>query len=167
MTVQCASRLAIAALSALAVAAASLAAKAGQEDGLRLDPKDIAALASQHGGVGTSGVEGIRTTLLLGDPAAPSPYTIALSVPAHTIIAAHTHRDSRVAVVVSGTWWFGYGAANAEAALKPLPPGSFYVEPAGVAHFARTGDQPVVVYITGTGPSDTSYVERAKAAAGN
>ena len=40
---------------------------------------------------------------------------------------------------------------------------SFYTEPAGSAHFARTGDEPAIVYITGVGPTDTVYVDAAQA----
>jgi len=137
----------------------SIAAAATPAGQLRLDPRDIAALSKQHAGAGTSGVTGIQTTRLSGDPAAAGLYTIALRVPAHTVIAAHTHRDDRSAVVVSGTWWFGYGPANTRERLKALGPGSFYTEPRGQAHFARTGDQAVVVYITGTGPTDTHYLD--------
>lgn len=128
---------------------------------LRLTPADIAARATANTGAGTSGVTGIVTTVLRGDPALPGPYTIALKVPPHTVIAAHTHRDDRSAVVISGTWWFGYGAANTTDRLEALPPGSFYTEPAGKPHFARTGDGPAVVYITGVGPTDTHYVDAA------
>lgn len=145
------------ALGMLGVATAAAAAPAGGQ--LRLDPGDIAALAKAGAGAGTSGVAGIQTTVLLGDPSAAGPYTIALRVPPHTVIAAHTHRDNRSAVVVSGTWWFGYGPANTPDRLKALSPGSFYTEPAGEAHFARTGDEAAVVYITGVGPTDTRYLE--------
>lgn len=144
----------------LASSIASAATPAGQ---LRLDPKDIAALSTQHAGAGTSGVAGIQTIRLSGDPAAAGPYTIALRVPAHTVIAAHTHRDDRSAVVVSGTWWFGYGPVNTPTRLKSLHAGSFYTEPGGQAHFARTGDQAVVVYITGMGPTDTRYLDASDA----
>lgn len=141
---------------------APLVAAAAPGDGqLRLSPTDIAALAKGGAGAGTSGVAGIRTTVLFGNPEAAGPYTIALRVPPHTTIAAHTHRDSRTAVVVSGTWWFGYGPANTSDRLKALPPGSFYTEPGGQAHFARTGDESAVVYITGTGPTDTHYLDAA------
>ena len=110
---------------AIALLVATSAAAATSSDGqLRLDPTDIAALAKGGAGAGTSGVAGIRTTILLGDPAATGPYTIALRVPAHTTIAAHTHRDSRAAVVVSGTWWFGYGTTNTRDRIKALAPGS-------------------------------------------
>lgn len=150
-----------AALALLMLMATSIAVTAAPDGQLRLDPKDIAALAKGGAGAGTSGVAGIQTITLFGDPAAPGPYTIAIRVPAHTIIAAHTHRDNRTAVVVSGTWWFGYGPINTENKLKALPPGSFYTEPSNQAHFARTGDQPAVVYITGVGPSDTHYLDAA------
>jgi hypothetical protein len=40
-----------------------------------------------------------------------------------------------------------------------LLPGSFYTEPAGVMHFARTDSEPAVVYIYGYGPTDTKYAD--------
>ena len=64
---------------------------------------------------------------------------------------------------MAGTWYFGYGSAASSAATKALPAGSFYTEPAGVAHFAETKDTPVVVYITGFGPTDTVYIKHSDA----
>jgi quercetin dioxygenase-like cupin family protein len=125
---------------------------------LRLTPPEIAALAKGGAGAGTSGVAGIRTTTLYGDPTKAGPYTIEIRVPPHTRIAAHSHKDDRTAVVVSGTWFFGYGRRNEVPLVKELPPGSFYTEPAGVDHFAQTHDQPASVYIFGYGPTSTDYV---------
>ena len=34
-------------------------------------------------------------------------------------------------------------------------------EPGGDAHFARTGDELAVIYITGVGPTDTHYLEKS------
>jgi quercetin dioxygenase-like cupin family protein len=123
----------------------------------RLTPDEIAGLPKAGGGAGTSGVAGIRTTVLSGDPKKPGPYTIALSVPAHTKIAAHAHRDDRASVVVAGEWFFGYGPVADDAKVKALPPGGFYTEPAGQPHYAQTRDQPAVVYVSGVGPTDTVY----------
>ncbi len=100
--------------------------------------------------------------MLKGDPNESGVYTIMLRVPAHTQIAAHSHRDDRVATVVSGTWHIGYGDKFDESKLKALPPGSFYTEPPGQNHFAETGDEPVVVQITGFGPSSTEYADPAQ-----
>lgn len=123
----------------------------------RMTPAEIDAQVQHEAGPGTSGVAGIRTTVLLGDPSLAGPYTIELRVPAHTRIAAHTHRDARTAVVVDGTWYFGYGATADDTRLKALPTGSFYSEPAGDAHFAQTRDEAVTVYISGWGPTDTVF----------
>jgi quercetin dioxygenase-like cupin family protein len=127
----------------------------------RLTPTEIAALPSTGPGAGTSGVGGIRTTVLSGDPTREGLYTIRLEVPANAAIAAHKHRDDRVATVISGVWYFGYGSRADPAAFKELPAGSFYTEPANVPHFAETRSAPVVVHITGQGPTDTSYVDAA------
>jgi uncharacterized RmlC-like cupin family protein len=96
-----------------------------------------------------------------GDPDHTGLYTIMLQIPANTRIAAHDHRDDRVATVVSGTWYIGYGDSFNSADLKALPPGSFYTEPSNRSHFAETGDEPVIVQITGSGPSSTRYVDAA------
>jgi uncharacterized RmlC-like cupin family protein len=126
----------------------------------RLTPREIAELAQVGPGAGTSGVAGIRTTVLEGDPTKTGLYTIRLNVPANTRIEAHSHRDDRSATVVSGTWHLGYGDRFDEKALKALPPGSFYTEPPGRMHFALTATEPVVVHITGYGPTDTTYAQK-------
>jgi len=111
-------------------------------------------------GAGTSGLSGIHTIVLYGDPAKPGPYTIEIHVPANMAIAAHTHRDDRVSTVISGTWYFGYGADRATAEVKALTAGAFYTEPAATPHFAFTRDEPAVVRVTGTGPSDTIFTTK-------
>ena len=126
---------------------------------LRLTPGEVDSMPAHDSGAGTSGVVGIRTTVMSGDPTQDGPYTIRLSVPANTKIQAHTHRDDRTAVVISGVWYFGYGPVAGAAGEKALPAGSFYTEPSGVAHFAETKADPVDVYVTGHGPTDTVYVK--------
>ncbi len=109
-------------------------------------------------GAGTSGLSGIRTVLLYGDPAKPGPYALEIHVPPNTAIAAHTHRDDRFATVISGAWYFGYGVKPADAPVKPLTAGGLYTEPGGAPHFAFTRAEPAVVRLTGVGPSDTTFV---------
>lgn len=124
---------------------------------LRLSPAEFAGGVAATTAPGSSGVAGIQTVVLKGDPAASGLYTILLRVPAHTRIAAHRHPDDRVATVISGTWRFGYGPAFSSDSLRALPPGSFYTEPINQDHFAETGDEPVTVLITGVGPTGTTY----------
>ena len=109
--------------------------------------------------VGTSGASGIQTVTLKGDPTKPGLYALLLRVGPNTRIEPHAHADDRVATVVSGTWYFGYGSQFDEKALKELPAGSFYTEPPSVNHFALTKGAGVVIQISGTGPSSTAYVD--------
>jgi pimeloyl-ACP methyl ester carboxylesterase len=138
----------------------TLAGSAGGDSGeQRLTPAEYKFPQQDNPGTGSSGVGGIETVALKGNPDQAGVYTIMLRVPAHTRIAAHSHRDDRVATVISGTWHIGYGDKFDEAKLKALPPGSFYTEPPVRNHFAETGDEAVVVQITGFGPSSTEYVD--------
>ena len=147
--------------TALFAALANATADAAPIERMRLTPDEIASKEVGGAGAGTSGVAGIQTIVLLGDPTKPGLYTIRIRVPANTTIQAHTHRDNRAATVMSGTWYFGYGNVANEAAVKPLPPGSFYTEPGGIPHFALTKADPVVVDITGFGPTNTVFVDAA------
>ena len=132
---------------------------------MRLTPDEV--LRNQTGSetIGSSGLPGVSTKVLFGDPSKAGFYTIVLFVPAHTTIPAHSHRDDRMATVVSGAWQIGYGDRFDEGALKTLPPGSVYSEPGGATHFARTGAEPVLVEISGVGPTDTRYIDPESARA--
>lgn len=119
-------------------------------------PAELAA-TSPTGGAGGSGNTKVKVVTILGDPSKPGPYAQLLKVEPHARIAAHHHAGERIGTVLEGTWRFGYGASYVAAALKTLPAGSVYTEPAGTGHFAMTGDEAVVVLVTGTGPTDTVY----------
>ncbi len=61
-------------------------------------------------------------------------------------------------------WWSPANGISAMASRPATPPracsapGGFYTEPANQPHFAFTGKLPAVVYITGQGPTDTTYL---------
>ena len=134
----------------------------------RMTPQEIGASAHDGNQIGSSRLPGVHTKVLFGDPSKAGFYTILLFVPAHTTIQAHSHRDDRITTVVGGEWHFGYGDHFDPARLKTLPPGSVYSEPGGEQHnhFARTGGDPVIVQISGFGPTDTHYFEPVNDPAG-
>jgi len=105
---------------------------------MRMTPAEIRASALDSNQIGSSGLPGVHTKVIFGAPSKVGFYTILLFVPAHTTIQAHSHRDDRVATVVSGEWHLGYGNHFDAKSLKTLPPGSVYSEPGGDDHFART-----------------------------
>lgn len=141
------------------LSAVSLGAQGAGE--LRTTPSEVKWPAPAAGGAGTSGVSGTQTVILKGDPAKPGLYIMLLRVGPNTKIEAHAHPDDRVATVIAGTWYFGYGPKFDEKALKMLPAGSVYTEPPNANHFALTRAEGVVIQITGTGPSGTTYVDPA------
>jgi quercetin dioxygenase-like cupin family protein len=130
---------------------------------MRMSPSEVRGSALDGSQVGSSGLAGVHTKVLFGDPSKAGFYSILLFVPAHTTIQAHSHHDDRMATVVSGIWSFGYGDHFDANNLKLLPPGSVYSEPGGTAHnhFARTGNDSVIVHICGFGPTDTRYFNPA------
>jgi uncharacterized RmlC-like cupin family protein len=131
----------------------------GAQEEKRLTPAEIPWPGGNAvGGAGTSGASGVQTLVLQGDPTKPGLYTIRLKIAPNLRIQAHLHQDTRTAVVVSGTWYIGYGHKFDEKTLKELPPGSFYTEPGNVDHFAMTKGE-VVVQITGYGPTSTKYFD--------
>jgi len=128
---------------------------------MRMTPAEIRASALDSNQIGSSGLPGVHTKIVFGDPSKAGFYTILLFVPGHTTIQAHSHRDDRMATVVSGEWHLGYGSHFDGKSLKTLSPGSVYSEPAGDNHFAQTGNDAVIVEICGYGPTDTRYFEPA------
>jgi quercetin dioxygenase-like cupin family protein len=132
---------------------------AGQQGDLKksLTPAEVDAVETEVAGAGTSGLPAVTTRVLFGNPSSPGLYTIQLRIAPNTTIQAHTHRDTRTAVVLDGVWYFGYGSKNERALEKKLARGSFYTEPSGASHFARTGPEGATVAITGFGPTDTVY----------
>jgi quercetin dioxygenase-like cupin family protein len=148
-------------IAGLSVASFTLNAQSPPE--MRMAASEIRGSALDGNQVGSSGLAGVHTKVLFGDPSKAGFYSILLFVPAQTTIQAHSHRDNRMATVVSGVWSFGYGDHFDAKSLKLLPPGSVYSEPGGVAHnhFARTDKEAVVVHISGYGPTDTRYFDPA------
>jgi uncharacterized RmlC-like cupin family protein len=147
-------------LTSVAVALSTTAASA-QNAGTKLPdyaktPAELSAV-DPTGGAGGSGNPKVQVVTILGDASKPGVYAQLLKVGAEAQIPAHHHAGDRVGTVLKGTWHFGYGTQFDKAKLKTLPVGSVYTETSNGPHFAMTGDEPVVVLITGTGPTDTVY----------
>jgi uncharacterized RmlC-like cupin family protein len=112
------------------------------------------------GAQGSLAMAGMEQVNLVGNPSKPGPYTLRLKFPAGFKLAPHTHPDDREVTILSGTWYTGYGERFEEAALKALPAGSFYTEPANVSHFVEVRE-PVTIQVSGTGPSGRRFVNPA------
>lgn len=109
---------------------------------------------------GIAPTSGVHMTTLVGDPTKHGIYTVRVAIAAGTTVQPHMHRDNRSVTVMSGNWQMAYGNKFDAKLLKSLPPGSVYTEPAGQPHFSAAVGGPVVILVTGMGPSDTKFVEK-------
>jgi len=151
-------------LYALGLATISIAALAAAVTFAQTPTQPVVALTAEEmtwSRQGPLALPGLEQVNLVGDPSKPGPYTIRLKFPAGYKLAPHTHPDPREVTILSGTWYTGYGEKADPALLKALPAGSFYTEPANVAHFVEVRDT-VVIQVSGMGPSGRAFVKAPK-----
>jgi len=103
-------------------------------------------------------VPGHEIAPVMGDSSKPGPYVEHVKFSPNSTSQPHSHPESRMYTIISGTWYVGYGDTFDPTKLKALPPGSFYTEPANVTHFSQIKDDGVVVQIIGNGPTATRFV---------
>lgn len=98
----------------------------------------------------------IQTIVLAGDPDRAGPYAVRLRIPPHFKVAPHFHTDeARFVTVLSGTLYYGLGDRFKVRRLRPLKPGTFFTEPAGLRHFAMTTCEEVILQLDAIGPAGT------------
>jgi hypothetical protein len=96
-----------------------------------------------------------------GNPSHPGQYVYAAKVPPGTVTLPHIFPDTRSYTVISGTFYVGFGDRFDDAKLVALPPGSYYLAPAGKPYFTATRKESVVLQISGIGPSKQTVVDPA------
>ena len=101
---------------------------------------------------------GVEVAMLYGNPAKPGLVVARLKYPANYRLPAHSHSIDYIITVISGTYYSGIGDRADPASMKAVGPGGTVLEPAGVAHYAETRGEPVVVQATGIGPGSTLFV---------
>lgn len=101
---------------------------------------------------------------LAGDLAKPGLYAVRIRLPSQIRVQPHTHPDDRAVVVLSGTVHIGFGERFDPALMRAMPPGSFFVEPARIPHFAWVQGADAIVQVSGIGPSGTVYLNPADVA---
>lgn len=126
----------------------------------KLEPRAVTPSEMRWSAQGGLALPGMEQTNLVGNPSNPGPYTLRLKFPAGYKLAPHTHPDDREVTILSGTWYLGYGEQFDKEALKALPAGSFYTEPANAAHFIEVKES-VLIQVRGTGPSWRTFVNSA------
>src|SRR6185369_11596613 len=73
---------------------------------------------------------GSQRANMAGDDKKAGTYAYRAKFPANWKNAPHFHPDDRVATVISGTLYVGFGEQFDESRMKALPAGSIWTEPA-------------------------------------
>ena len=139
-------------LAAAAMFVAAGCAPAQAERPVQLVPSDLQWRSSPK-------LHSLQTATLIGDPARLAAYVQRIKFPPKHSLKPHSHPNSaRMVTVLAGTLYFAYGETFDESKLRALPAGSFFTEPANMPHYAKTGDQEVVLQLNAVGPDGTTYV---------
>jgi quercetin dioxygenase-like cupin family protein len=100
---------------------------------------------------------GAEAAVLFGDPSEEGLFVLRLKVPAGYSVAPHTHPVDEVITVISGTFALGMGETADQRMAQPLPAGSFFALPPGMAHYVFF-DEETVFQVSTVGPWGLTYV---------
>jgi quercetin dioxygenase-like cupin family protein len=101
---------------------------------------------------------GAKAAVLEGDPSKADSFTMRIEFPPQYTIPVHTHPAVERVTVLSGTLHFGVGEVFDREKAHDLPPGTLAVMDVGVPMYGFTGEEPVVIQLSGTGPWGIEYL---------
>ena len=101
--------------------------------------------------------KGAKVAVLQGNPSAPGPFTMRVTLPSGYRIPPHHHPADENVTVLSGELFMGMGETFDESKAHALGVGSFATMPTGMRHFAFTKAE-TVFQVHGVGPWNIIYV---------
>jgi quercetin dioxygenase-like cupin family protein len=106
--------------------------------------------------------EGVFAAPVSGTAAKPgSLYVLSVKYAAGAKSLPHSHPDTRVVTVISGTFYAGAGTHFDEASLRALGPGDSIVVPAEQVHYGWAKDGEALLLEVGVGPSGAKLWPKA------
>ncbi len=100
---------------------------------------------------------GAKGTVIEGDPSKAGYFTVRAKFPAGYKIAPHTHPAAERLTVLSGNLNMGMGEKFDKDATKPMPAGTYFSMPAGMAHFVYTTEE-TEIQLSAVGPWGITYI---------
>jgi quercetin dioxygenase-like cupin family protein len=99
----------------------------------------------------------VRLAVIVGNPSAPGPYTIRVTVPHGVKLMPHKHPEDRVYTVISGVFYIGLGDQFDADKLQAYPTGSVIVLPGSTHHFHWAKSSEYITQVTAIGPLGLDY----------
>jgi len=141
----------------------ALAAMIGAAHAVELNPAAITyQLPDQIKWQDPLGMSGVKTAVVVGDPAKPGMYAVLIKWIPGNFSRPHFHPNDRFITVIKGTWWVGTGDRFDPANAVPMPAGSFVTHFAKQVHWDGAKDEETILLIMGEGPATATPVEEAK-----
>lgn len=103
-------------------------------------------------------IPGAQISWVVGAEKAPAPYVFRVKLANGTKVHPHTHPDTRITTVLSGTLYVGFGTAFDEVKVVAIPTGAVYIAPANVPHFIWAKEGMVSYQENGVGPTGTGAI---------
>jgi quercetin dioxygenase-like cupin family protein len=100
---------------------------------------------------------GLELAVVQGDITKKEPYVERVRFAPGAEFPLHTHPNTEVVTVLSGSTFDSMDKAKGQLLL----PGSVLVVPGGMAHFVWAGDQGAVVQVHGMGPDEATLIDPA------
>jgi mannose-6-phosphate isomerase-like protein (cupin superfamily) len=105
---------------------------------------------------------GAKVAVMEGNPKETGHFTLRIKMPPHYKILPHVHPVDERATVLSGAMYIGFGDTLDESKARKVAAGCFYLNPAGLHHYAFTGKEETILQISTNGPWGLSYIEPIK-----
>ena len=141
----------------------ALAATIGAARAVELNPAAITyQLPDQIKWQDPLGMSGVKTAVVVGDPAKPGMYAVLVKWSPGNFSRPHFHPNDRFITVIKGTWWVGTGNKFDPADTVPMPAGSVVTHFAKQVHYDGAKNEEVILLITGEGPATATQVPVAK-----
>lgn len=102
---------------------------------------------------------GSQTAWALGADKTPGPYVLRVKLASGTKTTPHTHPDERIATVLLGTIYVGFGEVFDESKVVAVPTGAVYVAAPNQPHYVWAKDGDVMYQESGVGPTAHVFVK--------
>jgi quercetin dioxygenase-like cupin family protein len=142
----------VASIIAIALCSTTVVAQSGALDPVRLSTQDMKEVEWVLMPNGTYRAN------LAGDDKKPGIYAYRTRFPEGFKSQPHFHPDDRIVTVLDGILYVAFGERLDEGAMKSLPAGSVFTEPAKQAHYVWAKDSEVVIQVIGIGPSGVVFI---------
>ncbi len=103
---------------------------------------------------------GAQVAIVEGNPKTEGHFTIRLKFPPYYKIPAHIHPVDERTAVLKGAISIGFGDVLDTTNAKKLIAGCFYLNPAGVHHYAFTSEEETEIQVSTNGPWGLELIEK-------